>query len=189
MNEEFLLSMKNAEHCNQQRRISINTVARVQKNINLVNGLSPYLISKPNKCSHHGFSNEEASSSSQTIDEFCDDDNIDCDLNLPEDDIEKTEVEDIYITVNDEDDNLFLLKELFSLKNQNNSIPLHPYMSVTTSEFCTLLVRAFQQANLCKSYSSRILGLFHLAMPQTNNLPASMNAVNQFLEGKLQLVF
>ena len=184
MNEELLLSMINAEYYNEQRRLSINTSARQQTKRNLVDGLSPYVISKVNSCLRDEISNEELFRSSETMQTCCDDYDIDFDLILPEDCLDETEFENADVELDDSNDNLVFLNEICSFKDKNNSIPLHPYTSISTGEFCIAILRILRQANLCKSYSSKILELIHLALPQPNNLPISINAINKYLQGK-----
>jgi hypothetical protein len=100
--------------------------------------------------------------------------------------------DDFYDDQAELDDNLVLLDELFSSKDEHfllkyapNPLPLHPYTNTSTNEFCTNLISTFRKANLCKTYSLDMLKLIHLALPQPNNLPTSVNAVLKYIRVKL----
>ena len=176
-----MLATNNADRYNEQRRLLRNNLAQRQTNINLVGELTSYEISKPGNCFYGDTSNREVPSASETINPYYFNYDIDFNLILPEDCTESTEAED----VNDDepDDNLVLSNELFSSIDESNSLALHPYTSITISEFCTSLVRTFLQANLRKSYSSSILELIHLALPKPNILPTSIDVLMKYLQG------
>jgi hypothetical protein len=195
MNEELLLAIKNAEHHKEQRRLLKNHLSRRQTTINLVDGLSPYVIPKIKNSVNCGFSNDEASGSSESIYTYNPTYDIDFDPVLTEDCIRNSEADDFYDDQEELDDNLVLLDELFSSKNElflskdgQDSLPLHPYTNISTNEFCTNVIRTFRTANLCKTYSSDMLKLIHLALPQPNNLPTSLNAVLNYIHGKLSFL-
>lgn len=185
MNEEIRLAMEKAENCHQQRRLSRNTLAREQTNINLIGGLSPYVISKTSIYSHDESSNTEVSDLSETIYLFDQNDDIDFDLIVQEDYIENTAVEDS--DADDPNENFILANESFA-SNEKYSLPLHAYTNVSTSEFCAALLWKFRQANICKSTSTSILELINLALPQPNNLPTSIHAVMRHLQGRFLLI-
>jgi hypothetical protein len=192
MNEELLLSIKNAEHHNEKRRSLKNQLLRMQTTVNLTDGLRPYVISKIKNSINCNSSNIEAPTLSESICASYHNYDIDFDPVLTEDEDENNEIESFYDDQPELDDNVFLLNELFSLKDEDFSLkdksdvlPLHPYTNISTNTFCINLIRTFREANLCKNYSSNMLKLIHLALPQPNNLPTSMNAVLKYIQGKL----
>ena len=101
--------------------------------------------------------------------------------------MEKTET---YVLDDDQEDyNLILLNELFLSEHEQVPLPLHPLTNLSTNEFCTKLVHTFQEANLCKTYSSKMLQLIHSALSQPNNLPTSLNALLKYIHVKLILLY
>ena len=101
--------------------------------------------------------------------------------------MEKTETD--VLDDDQEDDNLILLNEPFLSEHEQVPIPLHPFTNLSTNEFCTSLFRTFREANLCKTYSSKMLQLIHSALPQPNNLPTSVNTLLKYIHGKLILLY
>ncbi|CAF4162446.1 unnamed protein product, partial [Adineta steineri] len=84
MNVELTLAMEIAEDRNEQRRLTRNNVARKQTVINLVNGLSSYVISERKNSTECDVSNSETLSASKPIDTTYDNYDIDFDLISPE---------------------------------------------------------------------------------------------------------
>ncbi|CAF4171168.1 unnamed protein product [Adineta steineri] len=178
MNVELTLAMEIAEDHNEQRRLTRNNVARKQTVINLVNGLSSYVISERKNATECDVSNSETLSASKPIDTTYDNYDIDFDLISPEF-IENTEADDS----NDDtlNDNFNLINELILSHNKQVALPLHPYTNISTKEFCTNLLRAFRQTKLCKTYSTNMLKLIGSGLPQPNNLPTSLNSLLRYM--------
>ncbi|CAF1503674.1 unnamed protein product, partial [Adineta steineri] len=156
MNVELTLAMEIAEDRNEQRRLTRNNIARKQTVINLVNGLSSYVISERKNSTECNVSDSETLSASKTIDTTYDNYDFDFDLISPEF-IENTEADDS----NDDilNDNFNLINELVLSHNKQVALPLHPYTNISTKEFCTNILRAFRQTKLCKTYSTNMLKL------------------------------
>jgi hypothetical protein len=191
MNVELLLAMKDAEHHNEQRRLSKSNLSRRQTTTNLIDGLAPYVIPHAKKFVHCDFSNNEVPSSSQTIPVYHHNFDIDFDPILSDvcmANIETHDSDDDQLNDDQLNDDAILLNELFSSKGEQDSSSLHPYTNVSTSKFCANLIRVFRKSNLCKSYSSDMLKLIHTVLPQPNNLPTSLNALLQYIHGKLSVL-
>lgn len=185
MAEELLLALKNAEYNNEQRRLLRNQRSRKQTLVNLVDGFVPYIISKNENLVDSGLSNHEILSSSEPIHAYDENDGIDFNLFLAEDCADNNESDDLENDHVEFDDNIILLDELFSSKVEQDFLPLHPYTNISANEFCKNLIHTFRQANLCKTYSSNMLKLIHLALPEPNTLPRSINSILKFIQGKL----
>ena len=175
MNIELLLAMENAENYNQQRRVSQNIYFRKQTVVNLTDGILPYRVPTAANFVNCNISNREMSSSSETIYTYHHSYDIGFDPVLTGHCMEKAETD--VLDDDQEDDNLILLNELVLSEHEHVPLPLHPFTNLSTREFCTNLVRTFREANLCKTYSSRMLQLIHSALPQPNNLPTFINAL------------
>ncbi len=194
MNEELLLSIENAKHRNEHRRLLRNQLSRRQTIVNLTHGITPYVISKPDNLVDCISSSINEPLSSESIYTAFDKYDIDFGPVFTEDVIQNSETDDFYDDQAELDNNLLLLDELFSSRDERslseyagNLLTLHPYTSISINEFCANLINTFRKANLCKSYASDMLKLIHLALPQPNNLPASVNAILKYIRGKLLL--
>jgi hypothetical protein len=192
MNEEFELSLKDAEHRSEQRRLSKNESLRRQTTMNLIDGLSPYVFPRKEDSNRRASANTEATT---LLDSMCTSDtnsDIDFDPITRDDSIENNEDVTFEEDETESTKSLSVLDELFwseeehlSRKDGSDLLPLHSYTNISSKEFCVNLIRAFREANLCKTYSSNMLTLIHSALPQPNNLPGSVNAIMRNIQGKV----
>jgi hypothetical protein len=148
---ELSFAINTGEERNEQRHLTRNNLAREHTIVNLVNSLSPYVISERKNFTKYGISNNETTSAPETIDTINGNHDISFDLISALDFIENKETGDL----NDEqlDDNFNLMNELRLSNAKQASLLLHPYTNISTKEFCTNLLHFFRQTNLCKTYS------------------------------------
>lgn len=186
MDEELSLAMETAEDQNQQRRLTRNNLSRKQRIVNLMNGLSSYVISQAKNFAECDVSNNEILSSSEIMDTSHNNYDIDFDLISATDCIGNTETNDL--GDDQSDDNFNLINNLLLSNDIQVSLPLHSYTDISTKEFCTNLLRAFRQTNLCKTYSTNMLKLIDSGLPKPNNLPTSLNSLLRYMNGKLSFL-
>ncbi|CAF1368385.1 unnamed protein product [Rotaria sp. Silwood1] len=157
MDVELSLAMETAEDRNEQRRLTRNNLSRKQTIVNLMNGLSSYVIPKAKNFAECDVSSSEILSLSETMHTFHGNYDIDFDLISAADCIGNAETDDL--DDDQSDDNFNLINELLLSNNKQVSLPLHSYTDISTKEFCTNVLRAFRQTNLCKTYSTNMLKL------------------------------
>jgi len=108
MDIELLLAMENAEHYNEQQRLSKNSLLRKQRNVNLTEGLLPY-VEETKSAANCISSNSKISASTATIHTHHTNYDIDFDLILIGNCVESTEINDSSNDDEDEsDENLIL---------------------------------------------------------------------------------
>ncbi|CAF4718323.1 unnamed protein product, partial [Rotaria sp. Silwood2] len=123
MDVELSLAMETAEDRNEQRRLTRNNLSRKQTIVNLMNGLSSYVIPKAKNFAECDVLNSEILSSSETMHTLHGNYDIDFDLISAADCIGNAEIDDL--DDDQSDDNFNLINELLSSNNKQVSLPLH----------------------------------------------------------------
>ncbi|CAF3254449.1 unnamed protein product [Rotaria sp. Silwood2] len=134
MDVELLLAMETAEDRNEQRRLTRNNLSRKQTIVNLMIGLSSYVIRKVKNFAECDVSNSEILSSSETMHTFHGNYDIDFDLISAADCIGNAETDDL--DDDQSEDNFNLINELLLSNNKQVSLPLHSYTDISTKKVC-----------------------------------------------------
>lgn len=180
------MTIETAENRNERQRLARNNRSRKQTMVNLIDGISSYAVPKAKGFIESDVTNMEIRSSSETIDIFHDNYDLDFDLISAADCVENTAADDL--DDDQSDDNFNEINELILANNKEVSLPLHPYTNISTKKYCTNLIRVFRQTNLCKTYSTNMLKLIYSGLPQPNNLPTSLNSLFNYMNSRLSFL-
>ncbi|CAF2789815.1 unnamed protein product [Rotaria sp. Silwood2] len=184
MDLEITLAIEKGQHQFQQQLKSRKEKSREQKVVNLVQGLSPYLVTEATTECTNQFSNNQLLYSCESIISQNNDENnynnMDIDFDLLEYENDESDTDDEID--NQSDDDLTSLHGNRLTEPDQNSALLHQYTHITQNEYCTNLLYLFRQANISKLHSAKILQLISSVLPQPNTAPTTLKALLDYMQ-------